>query len=285
VDIALLQVPYFLAQEECGMGRGPGRWIEAGAKEQLERLGHRVELHRVRPSRAEPEELNAVLELNRALAAQVRAAAQVGSAPLVLAGCCNSALGTLGALAGEDIGVIWFDAHGDFNTPATSPSGFLDGMGLSLCAGLCHREPLNRFGLLRPVAPARIAHIGGRDFDPGERDALERLGGQVVTASRLRQGRVEAELTPILNQLGSRVSEVYLHVDIDVLDPERYPANQFPAPGALMLEELIAALEMIGSRLQVRAAALTAYDPEYDPQGSTLAAGLQVLRTLATLLT
>jgi len=267
------------------MGRGPGRWIEAGAKEQLERFGHRVELGRVRPNVAQADQLNAVLELNRALSAQVRAAARVGSAPLVLAGCCNSALGTLGALAGEDIGVIWFDAHGDFNTPATSPSGFLDGMALALCAGLCHREPLNRFGLLRPVAPARIAHIGGRDFDPGEREALERLGGQVVSAQQLRRGGVQAEVSRVLDQLEPQVRGVYLHVDIDVLDPARYPANQFPAPGGLELDELIAAIEMIGSRLQVRAAALTAYDPEYDPQGSTLAAGLQTLRTLATLLT
>jgi arginase len=189
-------------------------------------------------------------------------------------------LGTLAGLRAKDVGVIWFDAHGDFNTPAISPSGFLDGMALAMAAGLCHHEVVQQIGLTPTVPASHIVHLGGRDFDPPEWEALRRSPVQVVTALEMQQDGVAAAVAPALEKLREQVQEIYLHVDIDVLNSEHYPANEFPAAGGLTLEELAQALHFIGEKFMVCAAALTAYNPDVDPKGKTLEAGLEILRNL-----
>jgi arginase len=261
------------------MGRGPEKFLEAGADRGLEQLGHRVNVTTIRRDAEGHDELEAVIEVNAKLATQVHANLENGTFSLVLAGMCSSCLGTLAGLAEKNIGVVWFDAHGDFNTPETSPSGFLDGMALAMAAGLCHDDLAHRLGLSRPVPLAQIVHVGGRNFDQPEWEALQRSAVQVVTAQEMQQAGVAVALAPALETLRKQVTEIYLHVDIDVLNSERYPANEFPAAGGLALEELTEALQLIGKKFAIRAAALTAYNPDFDPEGKTLRAGLQVLRT------
>ncbi|MDZ7290952.1 MAG: arginase family protein [candidate division KSB1 bacterium] len=283
-SVSLLLVPYFLAHAREGMGKGPEKFLTAGASKELERLGHSVGVITIRRDAEENDELAAVVEVNAKLAAQVRSATEKGSFPLVLAGTCNSCLGTLAGLGERNIGVVWFDAHGDFNTPATSPSGFLDGMALAMAAGLCHDELAQSIGLITPVPLSQILHLGGRDFDSLEREALQHSKVQVITALEMQQAGGAAAVAPALEKLREHVHDIYLHVDIDVLNSEQYPANEFPAPGGLALEELIRMVRLTGENFSVCAAALTAYNPQFDPEGKTLRAGLQVLRTIGELL-
>ncbi|MDZ7344427.1 MAG: arginase family protein, partial [candidate division KSB1 bacterium] len=241
MNISLLQVPYFLAREDVGMGRGPKKFVEAGAARELEQLDHRVTVTIVRHQATEEDELNAVAALDANLATQVRASVESGAFPLVLAGSCVSSLGTLAGLREEKIGVIWFDAHGDFNTPEISPSGFLDGMVLAIATGRCHHELVQRIGLA-PLPLPQMAHLGGRDFDPAEWEAMQHLAIQLVTAREIQTTGVEAGLAPALTNLRAHVSEIYLHVDLDVLNAEQFPANEYSTPGGLALEELTKAL-------------------------------------------
>jgi arginase len=294
----LLPVPYHLGRPGVGVGAAPQVLLAAGAADLLRADGHQVDVVEVRRNGPLLDELSAVVELNAALAVQVREARAAGALPVVLGGDCNVALGVVAGLSGSDSGVAWFDAHGDFNTPETSPGGFLDGMPLAMACGICHRRIWETLGG-EPVSESRVMHVGGRDLDPDEQRLLSASRVSVVSALALgRQGPADAlapALAAIAGRRGSRprrpnehhsVEDVYVHVDIDVLDPTVAPAVDYGAPGGLEPDELIQALRAVGERFGVAAVSLTAFDPEQpDPEGRTLRQALEILRELVAVAT
>jgi arginase len=198
-----------------------------------------------------------------------------------MAGNCSSSLGVLAGLTSPSIGVVWFDAHGDFNTPETTRSGFFDGMALAVATGRCWRELASTVPGFAPVAEERVLLVAARDLDPAERDLLERSRVRRVAPARGEDGGLVPALEEALEGLRRETGEVYLHVDLDALDPSEGPANSYAAPGGMGLEELEAAIGAIRRRFAVRAAALTAYDPAADPSGRACRAGLRIARALA----
>jgi arginase len=155
--------------------------------------------------------------------------------PLVIAGDCLTALGVVTGLQrrDRDVSVIWLDAHGDFNTPAISVSGYLAGMSLAMLTGRGHEQLAARLGL-RAVADERAVLIDARDLDPAERDALE--------ASRVWRLPADPEtVRQALAELGPR--DVYLHVDVDIIDGEDLPGLRWttpPGPSFSVVEECLA---------------------------------------------
>jgi arginase len=132
----------------------------------------------------------------------------------VLSGnCLPAAVGTLAGL-GDGVGVAWLDAHGEFNTPETTSSGFVDGMGLAVLAGGCWRRLAAGVPGFAPVPAGRLVHIGGRAFDPGERERMVEAGVRVLPAPRV-----------VAWPAGTR--GVYVHLDLDVFDPRELPANGY----------------------------------------------------------
>jgi len=152
-------------------------------------------------------------------AKRVAAAARRGSMPVVVSGDCTTALATLAGLqrAGTDAGIVWLDAHGDVQTLETTVSGYLGGLPLRLLAG--YRPELIAAGLgLRPVSERQILLAGARDLDPPEITYLE--------TAEIRQADV-----PGLASADLPDGPLYLHLDLDVLDPGEVPGLRFPAPG------------------------------------------------------
>src|SRR5262249_40881070 len=133
-----------------------------------------------------PREVGTTFDLVRRLADRVRVAVAGGRLPLVLAGNCFSAVGTLAGLGGGGAGVVWFDCHGDFNTPATTPSGFLDGMALATVVGQCWTALTSGVPGFRSSPGRRVLHLGGRDFDPGERERMEAVGVTLLAPGALQ---------------------------------------------------------------------------------------------------
>lgn len=280
MDVQLILVPYDSGHRGARMGAGPERLIQRGRQAALAGAGHSVGVELIESDVAPPVEIATSFDLCRKLAGRVGATAQRGAFPLVLAGNCNTCVGTLAGLGPDPIGIIWLDGHGDFNTPETTISGFLDGMGLAVATGRCWGKLADSLPGFRPVPIQAAALLGWRNLDPLERVAIQGTPAAQVELAAIRRQGVEAALGPALDQIARSVGRVYLHLDVDVLDPAATPSNHLAPPGGLTLDELHVALAAVHRRLYVAGAALTAYDPALDPQGLTGAACLKLAAAL-----
>lgn len=279
--IEIVLAPYHLGQENEKQGRGPVRLLEAGIDVALRSDGHEVYSRMVRRGGRQVEELAAIEEVDRRVAAAVHGALEKGSFPFVLAGDCNSCIGTLGGLGSGSLVVIWFDAHGDFNTPDTSPSGFFDGMAISVITGACHTDLWERVAGRPPIPESNVVLAGVRDLDPAEEERLLGSSLRTVRGGAIRSEGIEAALDPVLDLLSERARDAYVHVDMDALDPAVVEPNAYRAPGGLRLEEMLDAIRHVGERFRIRAAALTAYDPDFDRRNAGTGVGIAVARAIA----
>ena len=276
--ITLVSSPYDLGHRDIGMGAGPTRLVKDGAEQVLRDAGHDVTVVTVNATDAPAHEIGATFLVNRLIADAVRAAVASGRFPIVLGGNCNVCLGAIGGLGLPELAVAWFDAHGDYHSPNTTGSGFFDGMALHIATGDSWGKLASTIPGFRPVAPRNVILTGVRDLDAEEEDLLDDSAVAVCDDAALREGGVRAALAPFLDAVASRTRDLYLHVDPDVLDPTVAAINTFQPGGGLRLEELREALDMIGDRFQVRAAAVASYSPAVDRGGTGLQAGLEVLQ-------
>jgi arginase len=262
MEIRLLLVPYDSGQRNVRMGAGPEHLRAAGLPEHLAAQGHEVDVQLIEPASLNwRAEVQTSFELMRAVADQVRAARGAGRFPLVLSGNCLAAVGAIAGL-GAGTGVLWIDAHGDFNTPQTTMSGFLDGMTLATVTGRCWVELARSIEGFEPVPDDAVVMFGVRDLDPGEAQTLARSGVTRLTAEALPN-----EIEPILDSLRARIVRFYLHLDLDALDPTEGRANSYAVRGGFSSEKLQALLGLITERLPVEAMTIAAYDPAYDTEG------------------
>ena len=217
-------------------------------------------------------EISTSFALLRELATCVDRTCARGAFPLVLSGNCGTANATVSALRahGDDVGVIWFDAHGDLETPETSTSGFLDGMGLATLIGACWRALASSIPGVRPLPGHRVVLAGARDLSDAEHALIRAAGIHWLTVDALRGG-VEQVFAPVLETLrAGGVSRAYVHVDLDVHDPSAARINTYQPPGGLTADEVRRAVRAIASRFEIAGGALTAYDPACDPEGRAL---------------
>jgi arginase len=275
MEIRLLLVPYDSGQRNVRMGAGPERLRAAGLAEQLAAQGHGVDVQVIEPaSRNWRAEVQTSFELMRAVAEQVRRARSAGRFPLVLSGNCLAAIGVIAGL-GADTGVVWIDAHGDFNTPQTTMSGFLDGMTLATATGRCWVELARSIEGFVPVPDKAVVMLGVRDLDPGEGAALAR--SEIV---RLSVESAPNEIDAMLHSVGPMMEKVYIHLDLDALDPSEGRANGYSVRGGYSNENLQTLLGAIARRLPVEALTIASYDPSYDSDGKVCATGLQAAATV-----
>jgi arginase len=261
------------------MGRGPGWLVGHGAVGALERAGHAVGHSLVESSSPFPAEIATAFELCRLVSTDVRDATAAGRFPLVLSGNCNTALGTIAGL-GEGTGVLWLDAHGECETPETTTSGFLDGMGLAVLTGRCWARQAAAIPGFRTVPGDAIVLVGTRSVSEAERRLFREAGIALVTVEEVRRSGAAAALAPHLDRL-RRLRRLYVHVDVDVYDPEAVgPGNGFAEPGGPTAAEVREVVIAAGRSLPVTGAGVASYDPAYDREGKMLGAVLELLPVL-----
>ena len=206
----------------------------------------------------------AELETGLPLLAEAVAAEET---PLALLGECTLAPAVVAGVRRRhpDVVLVWLDAHGDLNTPATTPSGFLGGMPFATLLGWCHEGLRTAAGLDPPLPEERAALVGARDLDPGERDAI--AGSRLVVAGSAAEAleRLPAD-APLL-----------VHLDGDVLDPAVAPGVDFPAPGGWSGERLEAETAALASSGRVVAVSVCCGNPRRDPDGRSAAAYARAL--------
>ena len=243
-------LPYDCGQRGLRMGAGPLRLVEA--------LG--VEAEEIAPASPFPQEVRTSFELYRALAARLRASEEF---PVVFSGHCGAAIGALAGLDADAL--LWFDAHGDYNTPDTTDTGYLDGMCLAVATGRCWHNLARTIPGFAPLDPRRVVHVGARDFSPGEREALVRDGV-----------RMSADFDRIE---GTRL---LVHVDLDVLDARYGRANHYACEGGLTPDEVLDVIERARSRFALAGLVLASYDPSCDTDGRVAEAATRIVRAVVT---
>jgi arginase len=282
MDVAVIGVPYMLGDGDHPAAEGPDRYLAGGAREVLAAAGTAVTVERVERAGSGPfhDPPAASLAVNRALAPVVARAVEAGRLPLVLAGSCDVALGVLGGFGHSRCGVVWIDAHADFNTPESSVSGFFPGMTAAVLTGNCYADLWAQAGDAAPIPEERIVMLGTRELSPeAEREWLEASAIRVVP---WHEGEPRGDVEAALDSLAADVEEVYLHVDNDALDPAVGPGIvDEPVPGGLSVEQLEEILRAVTARFRIRAATLATYTPERDEDDRTLRAGLRVIELLA----
>ena len=274
IDIQLIQVPYDSGHKDERTGRGPGHFLRHGLDEILRKQGHTVDSQRIEAETSFLTEIGTAFELNRLLAERVKAAREKGSFPIVLAGNCNSCLGTLAGIGEDRLGVVWLDAHGDFNTPEPTLSGFLDGMGLAMAAGRCWKPLLRTIPGFLAISEENIVHIGVRDLDPAEEELMKQSPLALVPPVE----NIQEVIGSVFDRLITRVRRIYLHVDMDVLDTGEALPNYLAVPGGLPVEVVEELVGMIKARFEICAGAITSFDPAYDKDDQVLRAGIRIIQ-------
>lgn len=278
VDLILL--PYDSGKRAVRIGRGPEHFIHSGLPERLQAGGHDVRGETLGSEVEFPTATAVAVDLALALAKRVHRSRESGNFPLVLTGNCMSAPGMVSGLGAEQVAVFWFDCHGDFNTPDTSRSGFLDEIALAVIVGRCWSGMAETVPGLAPLAESRVVLVGTRNLNKAEEQLLANSGVKVV-GPRALQGGTREVLGPPLEELASSVGSAYVHVDLDVVDPGAMGrVNRYAAPGRLLVEEVRSAVRRIATRCKISGATISAYDPSFDMDGRVLEAGVEIIEQI-----
>lgn len=203
------------------------------------------------------------------VAAFVASAIEKGRRPVSLAGDCPCTIGVIAGLQRSGLNplLVWFDAHGDFNTWETTPSGFLGGMPLAMLVGRGEQTILKHLGV-QPLDERQVYLTDARDLDPGERIAVESSGIH--------------HFPDVKDLLGALPGDrpLYVHFDTDILDPKDAPAMNYIAPGGPSVERLRSVFEGLAGTGRVAAASLSSWNPALDPEGNTRRTCMNLLDTL-----
>lgn len=271
----VVTVPYRYDERDNGSGRGPEAMIEAGLIRMLERVGFDVqgpfeaalpESERV----AGPIAVN-VGRLGAHTAEHVHTARGEGAVAVVLSGDDTATVGIVSGLqrahgAGAAIGIVWLDAHGDFNTPETSYSGILAGMPVAILAGLAGPLWRGAAGLSAPVSTDRILIAGVRELDEREATLLRSTDVQVITSDDVTSGNALAQA---LRRLERSCDIICLHIDLDLLDPLLVPSSATPSPDGLKIEQAARLICDVLATGKVAVLSIAGLNPGAGPLGKT----------------
>ncbi len=284
--VSIIGADLDLGQGRRGVDMGPSAIRYAGLGDRLEALGYTVADHG-NVATAEPEEITSGNEHARFLqeikaaceriAGQVAAAAEEGLVPIVLGGDHSVALGTVGGMASEHGAgaAIWLDAHGDLNTPETSPSGNVHGMALAALIGRATEGFESDAWPLPALDAAKTSLIGVRSLDDGERAAVAELGLAVHTMSEIDRRGVEVVVGEALAR-AEGAAFVHISLDMDVVDPDVAPGVGTPVQGGLSFREAHLVMELIAEAEILDSLEIVEVNPILDRQNETAALAVEL---------
>jgi arginase len=289
--LSIIGMPMDLGQMRRGVDMGPSAIRYAGVNEKLRELFDEIEdLGDISVGRPEVvidpnsnlRNLDLVAEKNNLLSVEVDKIIKSGSFPLVLGGDHSIAIGTLAGVAKHynNLGVIWYDAHGDLNTAETSPSGNIHGMPLAASLGIGH-ETLTQIGGYAPkIKPENVIIIGARALDEGEKDLIKELGIKVFTMHEVDRLGMTKVMEETINYLKERTDGVHLSLDLDGLDPSDAPGVGTPVIGGISYRESHLAMEMLAESRIVTSAEFVEVNPILDEKNKTAIAAVALMGSL-----
>lgn len=290
-EIEIIGVPLDLGADRRGVDMGPSAIRYAGLSEKLRELKHSViDLGNVATPVAEKSEIkfhNAkflpeVRKVCLDLSKSVSNILKKRKLPLILGGDHSIAIGSSAGLYNgrkeKEGGVIWLDAHGDFNTPDISPSGNIHGMSLAISAGLGANWFPTPPWPQRSIDPARIAIVGARELDPKERANLKRTGVKVFSMADIdRLGMQEVMNEAIRIASGAKDSSFHVSFDMDVVDPSEAPGVGTPVRGGITYREAHLAMEMIYETGHLESLEIVEVNPILDQHNETAELAVELI--------
>jgi arginase len=283
-NIHIIGVPLDLGGGRRGVDMGPSAVRIAGLGERLQALGHVITDHgdigtptpeTLSPGDPRKKFVHEIQGVCDALYQQALAAMDEGGLPIVLGGDHSLAAGSVAATAaaarrrGQPIGLLWVDAHGDMNTPATSPSGNVHGMPLSALLGEDPLELAMVGGFCPKVLPRHTVLVGIRDLDARERDEVRASGVRVFTMKDVDRQGVASIVEQAMALASAGTAGVHVSFDLDVCDPSIAPGVGTPVRGGLNYREAHMAMEVIADTGRLLALDLVEVNPVLDVQNTT----------------
>jgi arginase len=286
-EVAVIGATLDLGQGRRGVDMGPSAIRYAGLEERLVGLGWHVRDHGnvetavPEATRVEDERARFLPEIKETctrIAAKVVEESNTGAMPLVLGGDHSVALGTLGGLASVHGpgGALWIDAHADINTPETSPSGNVHGMTLAAALGLAGEAFASDAWPLPAVDRRRVALLGLRQADAGERGLLREAGVRVFTMSEIDRIGVERAIRDALDHVAGP-GFVHVSLDMDVLDPEVAPGVGTPVRGGLTYREAHLAMELVAESELAGSLEVVEVNPILDRENATAVTAVELV--------
>ena len=244
------------------VGAGPLRLLDDGIEDALRAAGLSTSLEVIEPVDEFEGEIGRTFEVKRRVAVAVSEARAAGAFPLVLAGNCNASVGVASGLGEPEAGLVWFDAHADFDTPDEHRSGYFDGMGVATLVGQCWRALAATIPGFRPLVLDRLVYCGIRDFDPGQLEKVRTAGIRFVQGSADQKVDFAGGLERALKDVS--FTGAMVHLDADCLDTSVGRANEYAAPGGLLADDLHACLEIVCSRLAPLSLTIASFNPAFE---------------------
>lgn len=289
--ITIIGLPMDLGQNRRGVDMGPSAIRYAEVVEKLGSLGIDVEdlgditIGRPEQLAASETKLNNLKEVtvgSRVLAEKVDAILGKNSFPLVLGGDHSIAIGTLAGASKhyENLGVIWFDAHGDLNTDETTPSGNIHGMSLAVSIGLGNDGLVNIHGYSPKIKPENIVIIGARSLDEGERELISSKEIKVFSMHEIDRRGMAAVMEETIAFFKDKTDGVHLSVDMDALDPIDAPGVGTPVLGGITYRESHLAMEMLSESGIVTSAEFVEVNPILDEKNKTATVAVALMGSL-----
>lgn len=291
-SVTLIYVPLHLGGSHRGVSMGPAAMRVAELPESIERLGFKVAdeidiqvpysvcwWDQQSPAKCVPE----IGQVSQDVADAVERAMANGTIPITIGGDHSLAIGSIAGVSNyyrkrsENWGLMWFDAHGDINTPESSESGNVHGMPLAVSLGRGDKRLTELLGYSPKVLPNRSVLIGIRDLDPPEREIIDQSGITPFTIrdiDHLGLGRV-TDLA--LGACGSDVAGLHVSFDIDVIDPDVAPGVSTPSRGGLNYRESHLALTLLAESQLIRSIDIVELNPANDIKNNTAKLGVELI--------
>jgi arginase len=290
MQIDIIGVPIDLGADRRGVDMGPSAIRYAQLHQKLDELGHTLEdkgnievpiQETCQITDPKLKYIDCIIPMGRRVAGAVATSIQGGRFPLVLGGDHSLSVGSIrGAARGKKLGVIWVDAHADFNTAETTPSGNIHGMPLAALCGLGDTRLVSLWDETHPVLdPKRVAIIGARDLDRGEKRNLREAGIMVQSMEQIDRIGMLAVLEKVIEQVSQDVEGIYLSIDMDALDPRHAPGVGTPVAGGLTYREAHLVCEVIAETGKLIGMELVEVNPILDVQNRTANLAVEFIRS------
>ncbi|MGH9816592.1 MAG: arginase [Candidatus Acidiferrales bacterium] len=290
--VRIIGIPMDLGQSRRGVDMGPSALRVAGLQSRIKQLGHQVEdIGNIRVKQPEEQHygekrakyLSEIAETCKGLAEMVETTVAEGTLPLVLGGDHSIAVGSIGGATahyrkqGKHIGCIWLDAHGDMNTPESSPSGNIHGMPLASLIGYGPPELTELTGAKPAVPPRNVCIVGVRDLDGKERRLIKDSGMHVFTMRDIDERGMREVMAEALRFATDDAEGVAVSLDMDFVDPEDAPGVGTPVRGGVTYREAHLAMEMIADSEAMVSLEVVEINPVIDEHNKTATLGVELV--------